>query len=201
MNGQQNYIPNYSYMGFQSPTYGANYAQRPFMQMPNPQMQQQIPQQQIQQQPVQTNNSIPQQPQQAMPFGFETQIQAVRLANEEEAKGFIVYPNHIAVFIDDEKGKIYLKTANQAGASSIRYYNEIKNNEERKEPVSNMDFGNFVKKEQLNDFVTIEKHNELFGNYKYLDEQLRKLQTEVNTKLSTPIEQKPTRPQPQIMKQ
>lgn len=201
MNGQPNYFPNYSYMGFPSPTYGGAFPQRQFMQNPNQQM--------PQQQPMQMNNPIQQpqpqaqpQPQQAMPFVYESPIQAVRFSTEEEAKAFIVFPNSTAVFIDEAKHKIYLKTANQAGISSIRSYEESKDGADKKEdPSSQIDFDNFVKKEQLNRFVTVERYNELMGNYRALDEQLRRLQHEVNNRISTPVEQKPARPQPQAQAQ
>lgn len=173
-----------TYTGYSYPNNG----QRMYMQ---PQ-QVQIPQQNIQQQqqPFQNIQQPQMQPaipimQQNMPFGYETQIQAVRLANEEEAKGFIVYPNHIAVFIDDEKGKVYLKTANQAGLSSMKCYKR-ESDEQPKEPSvkeeePKIDFGQLVNKEQLKGLVTIEQYSQLAENYKFLEEQMRIMQKQLNS--------------------
>lgn len=182
MNGQQNYYPNYSYMGYGMP----NYMQRSYMQTQQPPIQQQMPQQQMQ-------SSAPVVSQPTVPFVYETPIQAVRFATEAEANAFIVYPNSTAVFIDESRGKIYLKTANQAGVSSIRHYGELKGDKEEstvekeKKDSSDMDLGQFVKKDQLNGFVTMEKHNELLENYKFLEQQLRIMQNQMKGNRATTI--------------
>lgn len=181
------------YMPYTQPTYTGypypNNGQRMFIQPQQVQMPQQNlqpPQPQMQnQQQFQPNSTMI--PQQQNPFAYETQIQAVRLANEEEAKGFIVYPNHIAVFIDEEKGKVYVKTANQAGLSSMKSYkreteeaDKKKEEEQEIKQQPQIDVGQFVNKEQLKGFVTLEQYSRLADNYKFLEEQMRIMQKQIN---------------------
>ena len=193
MYGQPTYSP-YSYM----PTnYGFtnNYPQRQFMQpQPQPQIIQQ-PQMQVQQQPQQQTAPIAQP---TVPLGYETQtpVQAVRFATEDEAKAFIVYPNLTAVFIDEAKGKVYLKSANSAGVSSIRKYSEIKEEEQQQEKkIDNPDFSQkqqfpqrqeidpsqFASKEQLKGLVTMEQHNKLLEQYNFLEQQMRIMQNQIKS--------------------
>lgn len=192
MNGQQNYYPNYSYMGYGMP----NYMQRSYMQvqppMHQPQMQQQnqMVQQQEQQQ-VQPQVQVQQQPQISMQAQQPTisynvpSIQAVRYATEDEAKAFILYPNFTAIFIDEAKGKVYVKSANQGGFSSIRTYSQNIDGAEQQQAVKpqektpQVDYGQFASKEQLKGFATIEQYNALAGQYNSLVNEFKKLQNQV----------------------
>ena len=160
----QNPYQNYPYSGYGMPTYG----QRQYIPQP-PQQPMSQPQAQVQQQ---------------MPMQYETPIQAVRYATEEEAKAFIVYPNLSAVFIDEGKSKVYLKTANNAGVSSIRCYNEEKAKDESQNKApqrqsEQVDFGQFANKEQLKGFVTIQQYNDLLEQQKFLADQLRIMQKQL----------------------
>lgn len=142
-----NVAPNYSY---QPNNYGIpNYMSRPYPGQTQ-QMVQQIPQQQ-----PQSQMNLP-------------QIQDIRYATEEEAKAFIVVPNASAYFIDLPKNRLYIKSANSSGISSIEYFSFNAVNPDgtpvkEQEPAPKIDFDTFVKKEDIESlgFVKISQYNEL----------------------------------------
>lgn len=192
MYGQPNPYQSYAYTGYGTPSY----LQRPYMQVQPPMPQQQMqPQnqmaQQQEQQQVQPQIQVQQQPQMSMQSQQPTisynapSIQAVRYATEDEAKAFILYPNFTAIFIDEAKGKVYVKSANQGGFSSIRTYSQnIDGVSEQQavkpqETVPQVDYGKFAKKEELNGFATIEQYNALANQYNTLVSELKKLQNQV----------------------
>lgn len=168
MYNQNSYLP-YSYNGYSSPIGN----QRPFMQpqqqqiaQPQPQMQ---PTQQIMQPSIQQPSSL----------------QDFRYGTEEEAKAFIVYPNSYAWFIDPPKGRMYLKSANNAGVSSIDYFKYEPINADgsplkQQEPEPKIDTAQFVSKDQLKGFATLEQYNKMLENYKFLEEQFRILQKQIS---------------------
>lgn len=153
---------SFGYQGYTNPyarQYGVpSYAQPQYAPQP-----QQMPPQQMAQ---------PQQPMQ-----YETPIQNVGYATLKEAEAFIVYPNSKALFIDKQKGMSYLKTANNEGLSTIRYFKQVEVNADGTpiEPIKDepkVDLDNFVKKDELGNFVKVESYNELLEEVKTLKRQL-----------------------------
>lgn len=204
MYGQPNPYQSYAYTGYGAPSY----LQRPYMQsqpiMPQQQMQpqNQMAQQQEQQiqSQVQPQVQVQQQPQMSMqaqqpPVSYNApSIQAVRYATEDEAKAFILYPNFTAIFIDEAKGKVYVKSANQGGFSSIRTYSQnIDGAEQHQQTVkpqeitSQVDYGQFASKEQLKGFATIEQYNALASQYNSLVEQFKALQKQITATKPTAV--------------
>lgn len=191
MYGQPNPYQAYPYTGYGAP----NYTQRPYMQVPpiipQPQMQQQNQMAQPQEQQVQPQLQVQQQQQmpiqpQQPPVSYNApSIQAVRYATEDEAKAFILYPNFTAIFIDEAKGKVYVKSANQGGFSSIRTYSQNIDGADQQQTVKpqettpQVNYGDFVNKEQLKGFATVEQCNALASQYNSLVGELKKLQNQV----------------------
>ncbi len=140
----QNPYSQYPYTGYAYPNYGNRQFMQPQQQMAQPQVQMQ---QQAQMQ-------------------YETPIQDIRFVTSEEAKAFIVMPNSKALLIDKNGGVAHLKTADNMGQSVTQYFKFEQVNADGtpikpQEPVPQVDFGQFAKKEELNGFVTIEQYNAL----------------------------------------
>ena len=141
-----------------------NYMQRAYAPQP-----QQIPQIQPQ---AQTPITTP--PNQQTP-----QIQEIRYGTEEEAKAFIVFPNCIAYFIDAPKNRLYAKTANPSGISSIDYFSLTAINADgspikAQEPTPQVNFDDFIKKDDLEKFVfvTVSEYNELAQKLEQIQKRL-----------------------------
>ena len=157
MFGNNPYQP-YSYQN----NYGGmpNYAQRGYNSQPQVMAQ---PQPQIQ-------------PQMQQPT---PQIQDIRYGTEEEAKAFIVFPNASAYFIDEPKGRLYVKTSNNVGASSMSYFALTPINADGtpikpQEPTPQVDFNQFIKREDLEKlgFVNIEQFNQLAQKFEQIQKRL-----------------------------
>lgn len=129
-----------------------------------------------QRQPIQPQMQMQNQPQ-AQPQMTPPQIQDLRYGTEEEAKAFIVYPNSSAFFIDEQKGRLYIKSANNMGASNINYFTLTPINADgtpikAQEPVPEVDMGEYLKKSDLAKFgfVTLDQ----------LDNAIKKLTNQQN---------------------
>jgi hypothetical protein len=146
----------YGQYSYNTPSYLGNTYQNPYQRQNVPQQMQfpTQPQPQIQQQPI-------------------PQIQDVRYGTEEEAKAFIVYPNASAYFIDEPKGRLYIKTANNAGASSMSYFaltpinadgSPIKPQEE----TPKVDMSEYIKRTDLAqfNFITMPQLEEILSKFK-----------------------------------
>ena len=159
MFGYQNYgyQPNYS---------TPNYMQRPY----NPQPQQMAqPQPQVQQ-PMQM-------PQQMPPM--ELPIQDIKYVNKAQAEAYIVFPNTKVMLIDKESGVVYLKTADGMGQSKTDYFRFEPINADGspikpQEPIPQVNFDEFIKKEDLEKFgfVTVAQYNELAQKLEQIQKQL-----------------------------
>ena len=130
-----------------------------------------------QRQPIQPQIQMQNQPQAQTQMPTTPQIQDVRYGTEEEAKAFIVYPNASAYFIDEPKGRLYVKTANNMGASTMNYFALTPINADGspikpQEPTPQIDMGEFLKKSDLEKygFVTIDQ----------LDNAIKKLTSQQN---------------------
>lgn len=130
-----------------------------------------------QRQPIQPQMQMQPQPQAQPQMPTTPQIQDLRYGTEEEAKAFIVYPNASAYFIDEPKGRLYVKTANNMGASSMNYFALTPINADgtpikAQEPTQQVDMEEYLKKSDLAQFgfVTIDQ----------LDNAIKKLTSQQN---------------------
>ena len=160
---------NYGGMPFsyQTPYYGNMYGQS----------QQYNRQQPIQQQPMA-------QPQQT-PMQFEMPIQYVGYGTLKEAEAYILNPNAKGIFIDRSNNMYYEKICNNDGLSYIKYFKEVKPNEEKQESKvkseNNVDYSMFATKKDLGSFVNIEEYNKLLNKIQSLEKQIGERQN-VRTK-------------------
>lgn len=163
---------NYQGYGYQ-PTYQQpNYMQRAY----NPQ-----PQQMAQPQPQpQPQMQMPQQMQPQIPIAPQVpQIQEFRHGTEDEIRPIIIYPNCVAYYIDYSKGRMYAKRADGAGMSSLEYYELTPINADGspikpQEPIPQVNFEEFIKKEDLEKFgfVTVAQYNELAQKLEQIQKRL-----------------------------
>ena len=150
---------SYPYGGYGMPNYGRQNYMQPQQPMAQPQMQQQA------------------QP----PMQYETPIQDIRFVTSEEAKAFIVMPNSKALLIDKNGGVAHLKTADNMGQSVTQYFKFEQVNADgtpikAQEPTPQVDYGNFVTKDQLNGLPTAEQYKQLAEQYNSLVEQFKTMQ-------------------------
>ena len=109
------------------------------------------------------------QPQQ-QPMQYETPIQYVGYANLKEAEAHILFPNQKAMFIDNANGMVYEKVCGNDGQSYITHFKKIEDKEDKKEQPQ-IDLSNYVKKEDLGDFVGKKQYNELLSKFEQLQKQ------------------------------
>lgn len=106
-------------------------------------------------------NQAPQQMQQgitpsSIPSTNELPIQGVPFVTEDEAKAYIVLPNTKLLLMDKNNSVFYIKSADSLGKSSFEAFEFRKREEKPKEePVTGqLDLSDFVKKNDLKNFVT-----------------------------------------------
>ena len=146
---------SYPYGGYGMPNYGQRNYMQPQQPIAQPQMQQQV------------------QPQ----MQYETPIQDIRFVTSEEAKAFIVMPNSKALLIDKNGGVAHLKTADNMGQSVTQYFKFEQVNADGtplkpQEPTPQVDYANFVTKDQLNGLPTAEQYQQLVAQYNTLLDQV-----------------------------
>lgn len=111
-------------------------------------------------QPYQPQMAQRPQPQPTQPQAqFDTPIQDLRFVTSEEAKAFIVAPNTNALLIDRANKVAHLKSTDNLGQSSMRYFRFEEVDHEGKSlkgepPVPTIDPAMFVKKEDLENIAT-----------------------------------------------
>ena len=158
-----------SYQGYPYSNYGTpNYMQRAY----NPQ-----PQQMAQPQPQP-------QPQVQMPVAqqmppIEMPIQDIRYVNKAQAEAYIVFPNTKVMLIDKESGIVYMKTADGMGQTKTDYFRFEPINADGspikpQEPTPQVDFDDFIKKQDLENFgfVTVSQYNELAQKLEQIQKQI-----------------------------
>ena len=118
---------------------------------------------------------MPMQPQQPMPI--DVPIQYVGYTNLKEAEAHILFPNQKAIFIDKANGMVYEKVCGQDGQSSITHYKRYEPQAEnqavepqKQEPM--IDLSNYVKKDDLGGFVSLEDYNKLYEQVEKLKKQI-----------------------------
>ena len=159
---------NYQGYGYQPAYQQPNYMQRSYApQTP------QIPQTQPQQN-MQPQMNIPQQ----MP-PMELPIQDIKYVNKAQAEAYIVFPNTKVMLIDKESGIVYLKTADGMGQTQTDYFRFDRVNADGspikpQEPTPQVDFSNFLKKEDLDNlgFVTVAQYQELAQKLEQIQKQI-----------------------------
>ena len=177
---------NYSYNNFQTP-YLRNY-QAPNYNPPQFQMQQQqMTQPQPQQMPIQQQMQQPMAQPVQQPMPYEIPIQYVGSATLKEAEAYILMPNSKAIFIDKANGMVYEKICANSGQSSINYFRQIVEQEEAKPietqtPTPIIHTAEFVKKNDLNEFITVEQYNKLLYEFDAFKQQINALNQPIKTK-------------------
>ena len=165
----------YGYQGYgYQPSYQTpNYMQRAY----NPQPQQ-MAQPQSQSQPQM------QMPQQMQPM--EMPIQDIKYVNKAQAEAYIVFPNTKVMLIDKESGIVYMKTADGMGQTQTDYFRFEKVNADGspikpQEPIPQVNFDEFIKKEDLEKFgfVTVAQYNELAQKMEQIQKRLEGARTNV----------------------
>ena len=141
-------------------------------------------------------NSQPQsmaqpQPQVQMPMAqqmppMEMPIQDIKYVNKAQAEAYIVFPNTKVMLIDKESGIVYLKTADGMGQTQTDYFRFDRVNADGspiklQEPTPQVDFNQFIKKEDLENFgfVTIEQYNSLAQKLEQIQKRLEGVRTNV----------------------
>lgn len=138
--------------------------------------------------PYMRNNYAPQNyapmqyqvPQQTQPVSMNQQsiqydmpVQYVGNANLKEVEGYILFPNQKAFFIDKPSGMCYEKICGNDGQSYITAYKRVENeNTSNSSTESSINVADFVKKDTLSDYITIEQYNEVLGKIEQLQKQL-----------------------------
>ena len=92
----------------------------------------------------------------SIPSPNELPIQGVQFVTEDEAKGYIMLPNTKVLLMDKNNSIFYIKSADSLGKSSIEAFEFKKLEEKPKEQPTNdqLDLNDFVKKNDLKNFVT-----------------------------------------------
>lgn len=162
-------MQNYGYTPY---TYGQNYGYSPYGQRFSSQ-----PSQMAQPQP-QTQPQVQIPMAQQMP-PMEMPIQDIKYVNKAQAEAYIVFPNTKVMLIDKESGVVYMKTADGMGQTKTDYFRFEPINADGspikpQEPTPQVDFGSFVKKEDLEKagFVTIEQYNALAQKLEQIQKQI-----------------------------
>lgn len=149
----------YGYQGYgYQPSYQTpNYMQRAYTPQPQ-QMAQPQPQSQPQMQMPMAQQMPP----------MEIPIQDIKYVNKAQAEAYIVFPNTKVMLIDKESGVVYVKTADGMGQTKTDYFRFEPINADGspikpQEPTPQVDFNQFIKKEDLENlgFVTVSQYNEL----------------------------------------
>lgn len=113
--------------------------------IPNYNYNQQVPMQR----PMQTT----QQPQTTEDVPFND----IKFVTEDEAKGYILFPNTRVMLLDRDKSVFYIKTADSLGKSTLEGYKYTKLEDKSTESVSReIDTKDFVKMQDLKGYITRE---------------------------------------------
>lgn len=161
---------NSPYGNYGYPSYNmGNYSQRGYSQQPQPMAQPQPQPQPQMQMPMA----------QQMPLA-DIPIQDIKYVNKAQAEAYIVYPNTKVMLIDRDSGIAYVKSADSMGQLSQNdYFRFEKVNADGspikpQEPTPQVDFNQFIKKEDLEKFgfVTVAQYNELAQRLEQIQKRL-----------------------------
>ena len=100
------------------------------------------------QQPVQP---MAQQPQTTEDVPFND----IKFVTEDEAKGYILFPNTRVMLLDRDKSVFYIKTADSLGKSTLEGYKYTKLEDKSRDNVSReIDTKDFVKTQDMKDYLS-----------------------------------------------
>lgn len=126
----------------------------------------------------------PQMQQAQAPMIMEMPIQDIKFVNKAQADAYIVFPNTKVMLIDKESGMVYVKTADNMGQSQTQYFRFEPTNPDgtpivAQEPAPQVDFDQFIKKEDLEKFgfVTVSQYNELAQRLEQIQKRLEGVKT------------------------
>ena len=110
---------------------------------------------------------------------MEMPIQDIKYVNKAQAEAYIVFPNTKVMLIDKESGVVYMKTADGMGQTQTDYFHYEKVNADGspikpQEPTPQVNFDEFIKKEDLQKFgfVNIEQFNALAQKMEQIQKRL-----------------------------
>lgn len=115
--------------------------------IPNYNYNQQVPMQR----PMQMQTTPQQQTTEDVPFND------IKFVTEDEAKGYILFPNTRVMLLDRDKSVFYIKTADSLGKSTLEGYKYTKLEDKSSDNVSReIDTKDFVKTQDLKGYITRE---------------------------------------------
>ena len=104
-----------------------------------------------QQMPIQRPVQTTQQPQTTEDVPFND----IKFVTEDEAKGYILFPNTIVMLLDRDKSVFYIKTADSLGKSTLEGYKYTKLEDKSSDNVSReIDTKDFVKTQDMKDYLS-----------------------------------------------
>lgn len=113
--------------------------------IPNYNYNQQVPMQR----PMQMQTTPQQQTTEDVPFND------IKFVTEDEAKGYILFPNTRVMLLDRDKSVFYIKTADSLGKSTLEGYKYAKLEDKSTEGVSHeIDTKDFVKTQDMKDYLS-----------------------------------------------
>ena len=81
----------------------------------------------------------------------------IKFVTEDEAKGYILFPNTRVMLLDRDKSVFYIKTADSLGKSALEGYKYTKIEDKSSDNVSReIDTKDFVKTQDLKGYITRE---------------------------------------------
>ncbi len=133
---------------------------------------------QFQQQPQQPVFQQPMQQQIQQSVQYDIPLREVKFVTSEEAKAYIVMPNSASLLIDKQQGMAYIKSADSMGQSFMESYS-FKKYEQGQETGQNstkqdtsIDLSGYVKKDELDGFVSLKEYKQLLGKVEQLQKQI-----------------------------
>jgi hypothetical protein len=121
------------------------------------------------------------------PMQYDMPISYIGYTNLKEAEAHILFPNQKAIFIDKANDMVYEKVCGGNGQSSITYYKKYEPQVENK-PIETqkqeqpIDLSNFVKKDDLGEFVSVKQYNDLLARFEQLQKQVMGVRQNVGVK-------------------
>lgn len=85
---------------------------------------------------------------------YDKQIQDVRFVSEKDAHDYILLPNTRVMLIDRDNSVFYIKSADSLGTQTMEAFKFTKLKEKANDVVSSIDTKDFVKREDIANFIT-----------------------------------------------
>lgn len=118
-----------------------------------------------------TNMNYPQYQNPIIQQTNEVPFSEMHFGTMKEAEAHMVTPNKSVLFFNNPMGEIYVKSADSMGNQSFKTYKQVFIDNNAMQPVSNeINTKDFVKKEDLKDFVTLKDFEEFKESFKQIEE-------------------------------